>query len=116
MAEAEYPRRGAAVVVKQLLSVVHGLFGDFGVGAVRQQIAVAQPMDRHGRFALRVPRRFHAIVRAGLAFITELENRPCIIRCLRVSGRWKEAQAPSAELDRDIVADPLGHGSHTSHT
>jgi ribonuclease P/MRP protein subunit POP5 len=85
-AESNEPMQGNEVL-DAVWKALTQLFGEYG--ASQAELAFIRDYKRKGYFILRCSRRALPMVRASIASITEIGEKPATIHVLRVSGTLK---------------------------
>lgn len=89
---------GEPIQGRELLDAVWNaltqLFGEYG--ASQAELAFIRESKQKGYFILRCSRRALPMVRASIASITEIDEKPATIHVLRVSGTLKALRKKTA--------------------
>jgi RNase P/RNase MRP subunit POP5 len=92
-AESKEPIQGKEVL-DAVWDALTQLFGEYG--ASQAELALIRDHKEKGYFILRCSRKALPMVRASIASITEIGEKPAVIHVLRVSGTLKALSKKTA--------------------
>lgn len=95
-AESKEPIQGKEVL-DAVWSALTQLFGEYG--ASQSELAFIHDYKQKGYFILRCSRRALPMVKASIASITEIGEKPATIHVLRVSGTLKALRKKTASAE-----------------
>lgn len=93
-------------LLKGLKSQVSCLFGDYGVGAIADNLSVKYLSNATSTFILRVSRAHFKIVWAALTIMNVVpvkDGKRCIFRVIRVSGTIRKAEEEAIRRAQEMI-------------
>jgi ribonuclease P/MRP protein subunit POP5 len=100
-------RQPSRVDAKQVLAAVRAelasLLGDYGAGSVASTLQLKYFSRTTSVGIIRVAREKVRLVWAALSYIQRLDNRPVIVRVVRVSGTVKKCEQAAIKRDLELI-------------
>ncbi|CDO55859.1 hypothetical protein DV113_002424 [Geotrichum candidum] len=113
-------RQPSRVDAKQVVAAVRAeiatLLGDYGAGSVASTLQLKYFSRTTSVGIIRVAREKVRLVWAALSYIQRLDNRPVIVRVVRVSGTVKKCEQAAIKRDLELISAVEGRlaGSATA--
>ncbi|KAG9233084.1 Rpp14/Pop5 family protein [Amylocarpus encephaloides] len=99
-----------ALKIKDLTGGIRGqvrqLFGDYGSGAISDNLQVKYLSPATSTFILRVSRVHYQVVWAALTFMTSVpvkNGKKCVFRVVRVSGTIRKAEEEAIRRAKEMI-------------
>lgn len=106
-------RQPSNVDAKQVLSAVRAelavLLGDYGAGSVASTLQLKYFSRTTSVGIVRVAREKMRLVWAALTYVRNLDNRPVIVRVVRVSGTVKKCEQAAIKRDLELIRAVEGY-------
>lgn len=106
-------RQPSHVDAKQVLSAVRAelatLLGDYGAGSVASTLQLKYFSRTTSVGIVRVAREKMRLVWASLTYVRKLDNRPVIVRVVRVSGTVKKCEQAAIKRDLELIRAVEGY-------
>ncbi|PQE10294.1 Rpp14 family protein [Rutstroemia sp. NJR-2017a WRK4] len=93
-------------LLKGIKAEVANLFGDYGMGAIADSIAVKYLSTATSTFILRVSRAHYRVLWAALSLMNSVpvkNGKKCVFRVVRVSGTIRKAEEEAIRRARETI-------------